>query len=238
MAWSIVTTFSRLGCFCTFQHGTCRAWVQVVLFRVHPAVQEPGTTQKQTRSWALPKELITGWHCSPTLPAVSALHASHCNAEYPSLEMPPSKLSWHFPRATVTFHLPQLHSYETLRQNDSLKWRNPTMDIADTKTHARLVIHQLCSSPQLAALHCWCYKSVRNMHGSPFITKHHWNASNTWKKAWKGQHFSPPIKPVLQEVKESFLHHVCHLCRGEEDWAERNDREKEKSKVSREVSRR
>ena len=58
------------------------------------------------------------------------------------------------------------------------------------------------------------------------------------KKAGKRQYFSPPIKPVLQEVKESFLHHVCHLCGGEEDWTGRIDREKKKSKVRKEVSRR
>lgn len=57
------------------------------------------------------------------------------------------------------------------------------------------------------------------------------------KAAWEGQSFSPPIKPVLQEVKESFLHHVCHLGTGEKieqgGWTGREKKPKGRREVSR-----
>ena len=44
-------------------------------------------------------------------------------------------------------------------------------------------------------------------------------------------HVSPPIKPVLQEIKEGFLHHVCDLCRGEKKRIRQTHAKREKAKV-------
>ena len=53
----------------------------------------------------------------------------------------------------------------------------------------------------------------------------------------KHLYVSPPIKPVLQEIKEGFLHHVCDLSRGEKKRMRQTTAEREKSKV-RELQRR
>lgn len=45
-------------------------------------------------------------------------------------------------------------------------------------------------------------------------------------KRQKHLYVSPPIKPVLQEIKEGFLHHVCYLCRGEKKKNEANTTER------------
>lgn len=47
----------------------------------------------------------------------------------------------------------------------------------------------------------------------------------------KHLYVSPPIKPVLQEIKEGFLHHVCDLCRGEKKTMRQTTAERDKSKV-------
>lgn len=60
------------------------------------------------------------------------------------------------------------------------------------------------------------------------FTTHAWLKEN---KNTKHLHVSPPIKPVLQEIKEGFLHHVCDLCRGEKKRIRQTHAKREKAKV-------